>query len=213
MKSLFRTQGTLALAQAIQYINGGSIEVDLHLAEDGKIYRTEYQLIPRRNGVGSDKKLIKSDSCPLEDFRPEALKKWDVHVMADRIGDALYLLLPQDEITVAHILHCHNSTVQNNLITRYGEKEFFAKLNPQVIHQDGDNQLLEIRVDRNIIMLVKVKDSTTGQTYLLRVPPFIEIQPNKGGGHTSRLPMSTCKQAIAWTFGLKKNEYSPEKEA
>lgn len=46
------------------------------------------------------------------------------------------------------------------------------------------------------MQLVKVKDSTTGDSYLLRVPPH----------------MKTCKQAVAWTFSLEEIEYNPVKE-
>ena len=44
--------------------------------------------------------------------------------------------------------------------------------------------------------MVKVKDSTTGEIYLLRVPPT----------------MKTCKEAVAWTFGMTAEEYVLEKE-
>ena len=46
------------------------------------------------------------------------------------------------------------------------------------------------------IRLIKVRDSTTRQFYLLRVPPTVW----------------TCKQAVAWTFGMEEDEYYPTKE-
>jgi hypothetical protein len=43
------------------------------------------------------------------------------------------------------------------------------------------------------IMLVKVKDPSTGLIHLLRVPPT----------------MRTCREAITWTFGMTGEEYNP----
>nr|MDO8110691.1 hypothetical protein [Candidatus Sigynarchaeota archaeon] len=43
---------------------------------------------------------------------------------------------------------------------------------------------------------MKVKDSTSGKYYVLRVPP----------------EMRTCREAIAWTFGLSVIEYEPDKQ-
>ena len=46
------------------------------------------------------------------------------------------------------------------------------------------------------IRLVKVRDSTTKRFYLLRVPQTVW----------------TCKQAVAWTFGMEEDDYIPIKE-
>jgi len=46
------------------------------------------------------------------------------------------------------------------------------------------------------IRVIKVRDSTTKKYYILRVPPTVK----------------TCKQAIAWTFGMEEDEYDPIKE-
>lgn len=44
--------------------------------------------------------------------------------------------------------------------------------------------------------MVEVIDSSTRKRYLLRVPPYIH----------------NADEAVAWTFGMTRNEYKPIKE-
>ena len=79
-----------------------------------------------------------------------------------------------------------------------GNEKLIKELEGKIIHQDGDSQLKNLNLG-NItepIRVVKVKDSTTKKYYILRVPPTVK----------------TCKQAIAWTFGLEEEEYNPTME-
>jgi hypothetical protein len=68
----------------------------------------------------------------------------------------------------------------------------------EVLHQDGNCEL--VRIDwhqrEKSIFLVKVKCPSTGAFYTLRVPPATK----------------TVKAGVAWTFGVKAIEYSPNVE-
>jgi len=170
----------------------------------------------------------RTQTCYLNECKFENLSSTWIWGIAERVGDLLFLLLPKERITITRILSCHNAAVQSNLIRTFGDKEFFNKLNATIIHQDGENQLLRVRVGRGIdIMMVKVIDSTTGHPHLLRVPPSVPVNAADGRplrriragihpGHFNQpplmAPMRTCKQAIAWTFNMKESEYHPEKE-
>ena len=67
-----------------------------------------------------------------------------------------------------------------------------------MIHHKDDSELYRIHLGKSVedIQIVKVKDSSTDKYYILRVP----------------LTVSTCNEAIAWTFGLSGDEYDPAKE-
>jgi hypothetical protein len=53
--------------------------------------------------------------------------------------------------------------------------------------------MIPLRKNEEPIFLVKVKDPSLQVYYMLRVPPNVR----------------TCKEAIAWTFGLSSEEYNP----
>lgn len=178
----------------------------LHLLTNGMIKKT-------------DLKTKEVEIAPYQVCKFELLDSWTIHMAAEMIGEILYLFIPKEQITVSMIVHCHISTIQMRLINTYGEKAFFSKLNASVVHKDGDSELLRVRLGagRVDIMMVKVKDTTTGQIYLLRVPSEIEV-PNTHDVRFMnkppvRIPMRTCQQAIAWTFGMKEHEYNPVKES
>ncbi len=65
----------------------------------------------------------------------------------------------------------------------------------RIIDRDGENLLVELtKRGSNTITTyryVRVKDSSTGKNVFLSVP-------NR---------MSSCRQAISWTFGLKTSDY------
>lgn len=102
-----------------------------------------------------------------------------------------YLLIIEGEnLDPEKVLQAKNAEVRRYLIKRIGYKNIKDKVNAEVLHVDGDNELLRFNTDE---MYVKVKDSSTEREYLL----YVE------GDH------KTCKSAIAWTFGLREEEYNP----
>ncbi len=107
------------------------------------------------------------------------------------------LFIKGDKLTAREILSCRNVEIRSLLLNQFGHEKLIKELEGKIIHQDGDSQLINLNLC-NItepIRVVKVKDSTTKKYYILRVPPTV----------------ITCKQVIAWTFGLEE-EYNPTME-
>jgi len=134
-------------------------------------------------------------------------KKWDtegklilklIYVRNTKISNRLYVLMKDKELTVQDILKIKNSAVRRICLEGLGYARFLLQIEHEIIDKDGEYEL--IRVDwhkrEEPMCLVKVKCSSTGAYYTLRVPPH----------------MKTVKQAVAWTFHMKKNEYSPLEE-
>lgn len=89
----------------------------------------------------------------------------------------------------AKVLAAKNAEVRRYLIKRMGWDVLRSHVSAKTIHTDGNSELIEFNDER----YVKVKDSSTDRIYLLYVPNN----------------MQTCRDAIAWTFGLSGNEYNP----
>lgn len=103
----------------------------------------------------------------------------------------------RNKIEAREILSCRNAEIRAWLMNRFGFDRFVIQAGAKVIHSDNGSQLLRIDITNGQpIVAVKVKDSTTGRIYILSVPPTME----------------TCKEAIAWTFGMTRKQYSPKKE-
>lgn len=84
--------------------------------------------------------------------------------------------------------------LQKMLSGGFGTKNYFEEFDAEIIDQDGANSLIQYNLQGSQFHLyVRVKDSTTGHFYFLRVDPDIK----------------TCRDAIAWTFGLSTEEYYP----
>ena len=88
-------------------------------------------------------------------------------------------------------------------IKEYLEREFenilrYNRIHQKIriIHKEGDYILFDYLTWQYTYRYIRVKDTSTGKFYFLSVP--IEIR--------------TCKEAIAWTFGLKPSEYCLIKE-
>lgn len=101
-----------------------------------------------------------------------------------------YLLLIENKLSPEKVLNVSNSEIRRYLIKRVGYENIKNKVKAEVIHRDGHNELLKFVTGE---MYVKVKDSSTDREYLL----YVE------GRH------ETCRSAIAWTFGLKEEDYKP----
>jgi hypothetical protein len=103
-----------------------------------------------------------------------------------------YLLLIEDDLNPLKVIKVKNAEVRRYLMKRIGYDKIKNHTSVEIIHTDGDSELLKINEDK----YVKVKDSSTEREYLLYVPNHIE----------------RCKQGIAWTFDLKEKEYNPVME-
>ena len=90
------------------------------------------------------------------------------------------------------VFNVRNAEVRAYLVKKI-DYEDIRKVKEIIIkHSDGEYDLLSLK-SINDCLFVKCKDSSTDRIFLLQVPIYIK----------------TCKEAIAWTFGLKENEYNP----
>lgn len=109
----------------------------------------------------------------------------------------LFKKLKDKTLRAKEIMNCRNAEIRRSLLASFGYEKFLAEIKGFTIHSDGDSRLVKIEWrDEEPIKLVKVKDSSTNRFYVLRVPPTVK----------------TCREAIAWTFGLREEEYKPKKE-
>lgn len=116
-----------------------------------------------------------------------------------------FVIMKPETITIDHIEKESNAEVRRVMVERFGLERFIKESGAKVIHKDkdpmnGDQRILyrkEVEGDESIVM-VQVKNSTPEpdgsiKDYFIRVPPTI----TKAG------------EAVAWTFGLKEEEYRP----
>ncbi|UCE14629.1 MAG: hypothetical protein JSV04_05465 [Candidatus Heimdallarchaeota archaeon] len=148
------------------------------IERNGRIHWTD----ARGKRVGSWKGYFVKKRDPLDE-------QWIENILKD------YLLFLKEELTARDILRCSNVEIRRILLLDFGFERFVEEFGGTIIHSDGDSELilLQIRKSEEPIMVVKVRDSTMKETYLLRVPPHVR----------------TCKEAIAWTFSMDESEYNP----
>jgi hypothetical protein len=107
------------------------------------------------------------------------------------------ILAPQT-LTARDFFRARNVEVRRALQERMGER-FASVVGQNIIDTGPRGALYEVIVpgdpDRRA-RYVRVRDTSTGREYYLRVPPTI----------------STAEAAVAWTFGLQGNEYDPREE-
>jgi len=154
-------------------------------------------------GITRDRRFIWRDrsgthEANWQNFFRKAKQSWKDGQIFHKLQDYL-LFLRADKLTAREILSCRNVEIRTLLLNQFGHERLIKELEGIVIHQEGDSQLIKLDLG-NItepIRVIKVRDSSTKKYYILRVPPTVK----------------TCKQAIAWTFGMEEDEYDPIKES
>jgi len=192
--------------------DGGKYQTIWFMDRQKPSVKASYDFDEERFGLTKDGKIIwgfdSGCSCPSpwssSDFGDDSysVKEWkEFSVTPENAFDADwqdecyknlqdYLLLIEENLSPEKVLTIKNAEIRRFLIKRVGYENIKEKVNAEVLHQDGHNELLKFA---NGEMYVKVRDTSTEREYLL----FVE------GNH------KTCKSAIAWTFGLQENEYNP----
>ena len=106
------------------------------------------------------------------------------------------------EVSIEDIEKEQNVEVRRIMIRRYGLEKYLSDSNAQVIDRNECGTLYK-KSNRNEepLVVVKVTNSTvepdgSRKEYLLRVPPYI----------------ASAKAAVAWTFDLPPEDYSPDLE-
>lgn len=105
-----------------------------------------------------------------------------------RLDDILLFL--EEDISVDRLLQIQNSELRRAIMKRVGYEK--VKSVATVIHKDEFGELIRIGEDQ----YVKVDDSSTDREYLLYVDDQVK----------------TAKEAVAWTFYLKGEDYDPVKQ-
>lgn len=192
--------------------DGGTYRAIWFMDRQKPSVEADYSFDEERFGITQDGRVIwgfdSGCSCPSpwssDDFGDTSynVKEWKEFAVApeeafdadwqdecySNLND--YLLLITDNLEPKKVLEAKNSEVRRYLIKRVGFEKIKNDVKAEVLHTDNTSELLKFA---NGEMYVKVKDTSTEREYLL----FVE------GNH------KTCKSAIAWTFGLKEEEYNP----
>ncbi|HEY9717787.1 MAG TPA: hypothetical protein V6C69_09985 [Trichormus sp.] len=104
------------------------------------------------------------------------------------------IVIKADTISVERINSEPNIEIRRAMIDLYGVGRYLTDSAAEVIHRDEYGVLYK----QNSIVIVEVTNSTkepdgSNKKYFLRVPPHIK----------------RAKAAVAWTFGLREEEYQP----
>ena len=116
-----------------------------------------------------------------------------------RVEEVLLLAKPKHNLNGYDVINCWNQEVRKLILERLGFNTLITQLEAIIIHDDGESTLIHIpkqilpKNQNEDIRLVRVKDTTSGLYYLLRVPNNIK----------------SCKEAIAWTFSMYPEDYNP----
>lgn len=103
------------------------------------------------------------------------------------------MYLHPETIAVEQILLEKNAARISVFIELVGYERFLSRIPHEIIHSDGEYSLLSIKwhKEEEPIMLLKVKCPSSNVKYILRVPSDVK----------------TCKEALAWSFNMKEEEY------
>lgn len=113
-----------------------------------------------------------------------------------------YVIKEPSRITVQDIQKEANTEVRRVMLEKYGYEKYLKNSKARLLGEDPIGKLwqVDIPLDEPLVM-VEVLNSTPEpdgsiRTYFLRVPP----------------QMTSPREAIAWTFGLRKEQYFPKQE-
>ena len=125
-------------------------------------------------------------------------KSKKIYIRGVPISGKLNDLINSGELSAERILSIRNTAVRRVCLEEFGYARFLAQVPHQIIDKDGDQELVKIAWYKREepLVLVKVRCSSSGVFYTLRVPPT----------------MQRVRQAIAWTFGVNEKEYLPNQE-
>jgi len=114
-----------------------------------------------------------------------------------------WLINDPNSVSVQAIQSEKNVEIRTVMIEKYGESKFLMDSGAKIFHEDEFGTLYKKDVDDQFTLaMVKVTNSTenpdgTKTTYFLRVPDDV----------------ATAKEAVAWTFGLRPDDYNPLAES
>lgn len=94
--------------------------------------------------------------------------------------------------------------VRRNMLRNLGYDE--ARKYGNILDVDGKYELMDISLNgRDMGRWMKMEDNTTTRVYLHPVPKELDMGRVK-------IPINTCKKALAWSFAVSPSAYKPIKE-
>ena len=178
---------------------------------NGRLKHYHFYVNDRQEGVWSewyDDGNFK-EQVPFRDgLHHGILKRWDADGKAETqkvfirgvlIPGKINKLINSGGLSAQHILSIRNTAIRRVCLEELGYARFLTQVPHEMLDKDDECELVKINWHKREepIFLVKVKCPSTGAFYALRVPPH----------------MKTVKKAIAWTFGMREEEYKPQQEA
>jgi hypothetical protein len=113
------------------------------------------------------------------------------------------VILHPELITTSDIESESNLEVKRVLLERYGEARYLEDSGAELIQEDHFGKLFrkEIKEDEPLVMVRVI--NTTPEPDGSHKPYFLRVLPTVKSAH----------EAVAWTFGLKPEQYQPEQES
>lgn len=135
------------------------------------------------------------------------------------------IIMRPEELTIEDVKNERNEEVRRVIIERMGER--FAQASQlEIISTDKFGKLVKCQYGNISVVYAYVRCPSTDREYFLRVPETLEqslnmLRVNKGitweewdeqQERTIWPPsgkMETCRQAVAWTFGVEAKDFTP----
>lgn len=164
---------------------------NLGITSDGKFHH----ILPKNGFLGT--KSLYRETRSFDESRNLApwfqrdakIMNWTYEIILNHVQYHLLILLPPESVAVSLVYDCPDLELKLRLINHIGW-ERFLRYKTKIIHQCHDTVLYDIPLR---CFVIRVVDATSGKYYYLLVPPTVR----------------TCKEALAWTFGLPANHYRP----
>ena len=169
-------------------------------SDEGTIWLIEGKFGMKRNGniVIKGNRRYEVRTFKTFNLNPTKFSREEENQIKKTINE--YLLFYKDKnktLTARDMISCENLEIRQVLLRKYGYEKFVNELKGIRVHSDKFGELIKLNWKKKEMMkFVKVKDASTDRVYIIRVPPNVK----------------TCKEGVAWTFGLREEEYQPQKE-
>jgi hypothetical protein len=163
------------------------------LQEDKSLGITRYNFIIWVDRYGRKRRHKWKDFC--RKINRKFNEKHIRHLLRD------YRFFGERPPSARQILNLKNAEIKSHFLNDYGQGlgRFLNDLNAVTDHVDGTSKLIRIFAEglNEPLTYIIVKDVSSKKNYILRVPPEV----------------TTCKEALAWTFRMSTEEYNPTKES
>ncbi len=198
------------LARALQDI---ARSAGCWLGADNCVVVSERPLLIRRDGRGR----LHCENAPALIFRDGS-----EFAFLHGVRMPLDVILDHSRLTLEHIVNQSNVEVARVMISLYGEKRFLQDIGAEVVHQDDFGTLYRYFLHGRNLLMVKVVNSTpepdgSFKDYFLSVHPELRPLPPPGTNaaewFATHPPQAlTARNAVASTFSMTGEEYSPDLE-